>query len=85
MRQQLCKAHENIDNLEEQLKAVNSESRKKEEEISKLKEKLYEKGEEMERIKEQRNNLAKGECESQMAFDIMYNEAVQERKNAIER
>lgn len=64
---------------------VNSESRKKEEEIANLKEKLREKDQEIERIKEQRNQLAKGECESQLAFDIMYNEALQERKDALER
>ena len=85
LKQQLCKAHENIDNLEEEFQVVKSESRKNEEEIAKLKETLHEKVEEIERIKEQRNQLAKGECESQLAFDIMYNEAVEERKNAIER
>lgn len=56
-----------------------------EEEVASLKEKLNEKDEEIEHIKEQRNKLAKGECESQLAFDIMYNEAVQERQDAVER
>lgn len=85
LRQQLGKAHERIDRVEEDLKVVNSESRRKEEEIANLKEKLREKDEEIERIKEQRNKLAKGECESQLAFDIMYNEALKERKDALER
>lgn len=64
---------------------MNSESKKKEEEVASLKEQLNEKDEEIEYIKEQRNKLAKGECESQLAFDIMYNEAVQERQDAVER
>ncbi|XP_078363042.1 uncharacterized protein LOC144647159 [Oculina patagonica] len=85
LKQQLCKAHENIDSLEEELVAVNSESKKMEEEVASLKEKLTEKDEEIEHIKQQRNKLAKGECESQLAFDIMYNEAVQERQDAVER
>ena len=85
LKQQLCKAHERIDSVEEDLKVVNSESRNKEEEIANLKEKLREKDGEIERIREQRNQLAKGGCESQLAFDIMYNEALQERKDALER
>ena len=39
----------------------------------------------MESIREQRNKLAQGECEPQLALDIMYNEAVKERKDAVER
>ena len=86
LKQQLCKAHESIDNLEQELQAANSESRKKDEDILKLNEKLHERSEAIERLKEQRNQLAKGECnKSQLAFDIMYNEAVEERKNALER
>lgn len=81
----MCKAHENIDSLEEELLAVNSESKKTEEEVASLKVKLNEKDKEIEHIKDQRNKLAKGECESQLAFDIMYNEAVHERQNAVER
>ena len=85
MKQQLCKAHESIDNLEQELQAATSESRKKDDDILKLNEKLHERSEAIERLKEQRNQLAKGECKSQLAFDIMYNEAVEERKNALER
>lgn len=86
LKQQLCKAHESIDNLEQELQAATSESRKKDEDILKLNEKLHERSEAIERLKEQRNQLAKGECnKSQLAFDIMYNEAVEERKNALER
>ena len=81
----MCKAHENIDSLEEELLAVNSASKKTEEEVASLKVKLNEKDKEIEHIKDQRNKLAKGECEPQLAFDIMYNEAVQERQNAVER
>ena len=85
LKQQLCKAHESIDNLKQELQAATSESRKKDEDIVKLNEKLHERSEAIERLKEQRNQLAKGECKSQLAFDIMYNEAVEERKNALER
>ena len=86
LKQQLCKAHESIDNLEQELQVATSESRKKDEDILKLNEKLHERSEAIERLKEQRNQLAKGECnKSQLAFDIMYNEAVEERKNALER
>lgn len=85
MKQQLCKAHESIDNREQELQAATSESGKKDEDILKLNEKLHERSEAIERLKEQRNQLAKGECKSQLAFDIMYNEAVEERKNALER
>ena len=85
LKQQLCKAHESIDNLEKELQEATSESRKKDEDILKLNEKLHERSEAIERLKEQRNQLAKGECKSQLAFDIMYNEAVEERKNALER
>lgn len=85
LKQQLCKAHEAIEGMEGELKEMNSETKVKEEEIQALKEKLCEKDEEIKQVKEQRNLLAKGECESQLAFDIMYNEAVQERKDAIER
>ena len=65
--------------------AASLESKKREEQIASLKETLNEKDQEIKSIKEQRNKLAKGECESQLAFDIMYNEAVQERQNAVER
>lgn len=85
MKQQLCKAHESIDNLKQELQAATSESGKKDEDILKLNKKLHERSEAIERLKEQRNQLAKGECKSQLAFDIMYNEAVEERKNALER
>lgn len=64
---------------------MNSEAKKREEEVASLKENLNEKDREIEHIKEQRNKLAKGECESQLAYDIMYNEAVQEKQNAVER
>ena len=73
-----------MDSLEEELRAANSESKTRLEEVASLQEKLNEKDVETERIKEQRNKLAKGECESQLGFD-MYNEAVQERQNAMER
>ena len=85
LKQQLCKAHEAIESLEGELREMDSKTKLKEEEIQTLKAKLCEKDEEIERVKEQRNVLAKGECESQLAFDIVYNEAVQERKDAIER
>lgn len=81
LRQQLCKAHENIDNLEEKLVAVNSEAKKRAEEVASLKESLNDKDKEIERVREQRNKLAKGELD----HDIIYNEAVQERQSAIER
>lgn len=71
--------------MEEELKAVNSESKKKEKEVASLKEKINEKDKEIQHIREQRNKLAKGECESQLAFDIMYKEAEQGRQNAVER
>lgn len=74
-----------MDSLKQELVAVNSEAKKREEELRSLKENLNEKDKEIERIKEQRNKLAKGECESQLAYDIIYNEAVQERQNALER
>jgi len=64
---------------------VNSEAKKRAEEVATLKENLNERDKEVERVKEQRNKLAKGECESQLAYDIIYNEAVQERQNAVER
>jgi len=85
LKQQLCKAHESIDSLKQELVAVNSEAKKREENLRSLKENLNEKDKEIEHIKEQRNKLAKGECESQLAYDIIYNEAVQERENALER
>ena len=85
MRQQLCKAHESIDNLEQDIQAMNSDSQKKDDEIVKLKDTLQEKVVAIEQIKEQRNQLARGECDSQLAFDIIYNEAVEERENALER
>lgn len=84
-KHQLCKAHETIESMEDELKAINSEAKTKEMEIISLKEKLIEKDKEKELIREQRNILAKGQCESELAFDIMYNEAVQERKDATER
>lgn len=71
--------------MEEELKAVNSESKKNEEEVTSLKEKINEKDKEIEHLREQRNKLAKGECESQLAVDIMYKEAEQERQSAVER
>jgi len=64
---------------------VSSEAKKRADEVASLKEDLNERDNEIERVKEQRNKLAKGECESQLAYDIIYNEAVQERQNAVER
>lgn len=60
---------------------MNSEAEKRAEEVASLKENLNEKEKEIERVKEQRNKLAKGE----LAHDIIYNEAEQERQSAIER
>ena len=64
---------------------MNSEAKKRVEEFRSLKENLNEKDKEIERVKEQRNKLAKGECEPQLAYDIVCKEAVQERQNALER
>ena len=64
---------------------MNSHAKNRADEVASLKENLNEKDKEIEHIKEQRNMLAKGECDSQLAYDIIYNEAVQERQNAIER
>lgn len=85
LRQQLWKAHESINSLEQDLEAAKSELKKREGEIANLKETLNEKDLEITNVKEQRNKLARGECKEQLAFDIMYNEAVLEKINAVER